>query len=538
MSTVKADGALVGGRIRTLDSKKPFAQAVAWRDGVIIAVGSDDEIRAVCDQKTKIVDLKGSALVPGLIDSHFHPIGGVDHTRGGIDLMDCRTLDDLCARLKAERARLPAGSWVLGYGLAYSVFPGGVPDNRWFSEAVEHGPAMLTLYDHHAAVVTQKALDLAGVTGPVEFAEHSDIIFVNGVPTGELRERAAMDHVAAAIPPLTEEQCYANYLDAFKKWNEMGLTGMHAMDGTPETLETLRKLEANGDLTLRLVIPMSIRPGITKQEMQELAATYGQHGRTWVCKAAKFFIDGTVEAGTAWLFEPDTKGTGTLPFWPDPAAYAEAVKFFSDAGFQCITHAIGDKAVKTALDAYKAAGHPPGVRHRVEHAETLRDEELARFAAEDVVVAMQPLHADMSFDSDEPLWPALLGPERAARGWRYGDLKRASVTVPLGSDWPVAPADPRLSLASAQLRRAPWREDMPAYNPEQALTGLQALEGYTIEGARTVGEADKNGCIAVGFRADLTGFADDPVTHNPETLPQLPVTITVVDGRVVHQSLS
>ena len=243
MSRKTADAAFVGGQIRTLDPRQPFAQAVAWRDGVIIAVGSDAEIREVCDQHTRIMHLQGTSLVPGLVDSHFHPIGGVDDTRGGLDLMDCRSLDELCARLKTERERLPEDRWVLGYGLGYGVFSDGGINNRQISEAVGHSPLMVTLSDFHAAVVTQKALDLAGITGPVPFASNSEIVFANGKATGELREIPAIHHVAKAIPPLTEAQSHANYLNAFKKWNAMGLTGMHAMDGTPKTLEILRKLE-------------------------------------------------------------------------------------------------------------------------------------------------------------------------------------------------------------------------------------------------------------------------------------------------------
>lgn len=536
MNQMAADGAIIDARIRTLDAARPEATAVAWRNGEIIAVGDAGDIRSVCDLHTDIIALNGEHLVPGLVDAHFHPLAGVNSTRGGVDLMHCRTLDEARAMLAEEAARLGDGDWVIAYGLNYAVFPNGNIDGRLLAEAVGHVPAMITLYDHHAAVATPKALEHAGITGPVPLAGNSEIICRNGVPTGELREMPAMDLVRKAIPALSEKERYANYVAAFRGWNALGLTGVHAMDGTPETLDLLRKLEAHGDLTMRIVVPMTIYPDTSEKEMHELLKFRDERGKNWRCGAAKFFIDGTVDGGTAWLFEPDRNGTGLTPYWPDPALYAKAVALFAQAGFQCITHAIGDRAVKVALDAYKAAGHAPGIRHRIEHIETLRDEELPRFAAEAVIASMQPLHADMSFDSDEPTWPAMLGPARAARAWRYGDLRRTGATVPLGSDWPIAPADPRLSMASAQMRRPPWRPDMRAYGPEQAFSGLQALEGYTIEAARSVGEAAFSGAIKPGYRADFTGFLEDPVTCAPERLPKNPLTITMVGGRVVHRA--
>lgn len=142
----------------------------------------------------------------------------------------------------------------------------------------------------------------------------------------------------------------------------------------------------------------------------------------------------------------------------------------------------------------------------------------------------------MSFDGDAPTWPARLGPERSARGWRLGDLRRSGAIVALGSDWPIAPADPRLGMASARLRRPPWRPEAEPYGSAQALTGIEALQGFTSECARAVGEADRSGAIRPGCRADLTGLADDPADCDPDDLLDVPVTVTVVGGRVVHRT--
>jgi hypothetical protein len=318
--------------------------------------------------------------------------------------------------------------------------------------------------------------------------------------------------------------------------NAAGLTGAHVMRGSPELLDTCRELEARGWLTMRLVMPMNLDPDVTEEEIDSRLAAVADHGRRWRAGSAKFFIDGVVETGTAWLLEPDTHGRGLHAFWPDPDRYAELVARFARAGFQCITHAIGDQAVRAALDAYRAAGAAPGTRHRVEHIETLHDQDLPRFAAEGVIASMQPIHLEsMHGDRSDP-WSRALGPSRCDRAFRTRDLLDSGAVVTLGSDWPVARFDPRRGMAWARLRRAPGqRQDLP-YGSDQAITALEALAGYTTAAALTVGEQQLNGRIAPGFRADLTALAADPVDTPADDLVDVPIVMTLVDGEVVYRS--
>jgi predicted amidohydrolase YtcJ len=511
------------------------ASAVAWRDGTIIAVGSDAEISEVCDARTQAVDGRGSVLVPGIVDAHFHPLLGAGDTNGAVDLMSCETLDAVCAKL-SEHKRAGDGDWVLGYGLRYSVFPDGHIDGSLIEEATGGAPAYVTLYDFHSAVVTPRALALAGVNEQVSLPGTSQVVVRDGRLTGELLEAPAMELVRSVIPPPTPRQRRNFLVGLLRSWNAMGLTALHVMDGTAATFETLRELEGTDDLTLRMVIALTVTPDMDDEARDSLVRLCSERGSLWRGGAAKFFMDGTVEAGTAWLFEPDTNGEGTLPYWPDPQEYRKATAQFAAAGFQCVTHAIGDRAVREALDAYRDAGHADGVMHRIEHIETVRDEELRRFAPEQVAASMQPVHVDATFDDPDPIWPARLGPERAARAWRYGDLLRSGAVLALGSDWPVAWADPRRGMASARLRRTPGRPDAPVIGPEQALTPEQALAGYTTGPARVAGESDHAGRIKAGYRADLTGFVDDPLAVDPDTLLSLPVSMTIVAGRIVHEN--
>jgi len=527
-----ADLAIVGARVRTLDPARPQAAAVAVRAGVVVAVGDDGEVRAACDATTHVVDARGRSLVPGLVDGHAHPFWGTDLTRG-VSLAGCRDPEAVRRALAEERSR--SDGWVFGWGLNPDVFPAGELDAAIVTQAVGDAPAVVLCADLHTAVASQRALALAGIDGPRAFADASEIVCVDGRPTGELREPSATGLLLAAAPARTEAERRAAYAATLRRQHALGLTGVHVMDGAPATFALLRELEASGELTMRLVVALWQTPDTTAEERAEHLALRHVRGRLWRGGVAKFFVDGVIDSGTAWLEEPDTFGQSAEPFWPDVARYDAAVAAFAAAGFQVATHAIGDRAVRQVLDAYAAAGAAPGVRHRIEHLETLPDALVARLAREHVVASMQPAHLGYIRGDGTGSWSERLGPERAARALRTRSLVNAGAILALGSDWPVADDDPRLGLAAAQLRRLPDAGAEQAVVPEERLTALQALAGMTTGCAEAVGEQRVGGRIAVGLRADLTGFGDDPVLVAPQQLPALPVWLTVVDGRVVHE---
>jgi hypothetical protein len=284
-----------------------------------------------------------------------------------------------------------------------------------------------------------------------------------------------------------------------------------------------------------MVIPLWQRPETTFDEMRAQLPLRDERGRRWRGGTAKFFIDGVIESGTAWLVEPDTEGQCTEPFWPDPSKYVAAVELFAKAGFQCVTHAVGDMAVRCALDAYEAAGAAEDIHHRVEHIEVLQDKDLPRFAALDVVASMQPLHMSMQEPDGSDEWGRRVGPKRRKLAFRTRDLIASGANLALGSDWMVAPFDPRIGMSFCQLRRDPGSPERGAVEPRQALTGEEVLAGYTINAARAVSEEHLNGQIKEGYRADLSAFAADIVTIDPDERLELPTRLTVVDGEVVYR---
>jgi predicted amidohydrolase YtcJ len=531
-----AHRAIIGARIRTLDPANPFATAVAMRDGIITAVGDDASIRAECDATTELIDGAGMSIVPGLTDSHVHPFWGAEATQG-LDLSDVWTPAELNAAVAAERERRRGEGWIVGWGLHFETFLQTGIRGDAFADAVGDTPVFLGFFDGHTAVANPAALARAGITSSRHFDESAAIVCdPDGTPTGELQESAAMALVRDAIPAPTDEDRYRWYVEAIRAFNRAGLTAIHGMDGEPATFDLLRKLEGNGDLTVRMIMPLWQKPDTSFDYMREQLALRGVRGRLWRGGTAKFFIDGVIESGTAWLVDPDTKGQGLHPFWPEPERYQKAVKIFAESGFQCITHAVGDMAVRYALGAYEAAGAAPSVHHRIEHIEQLTDQDLPRFAELGVVASMQPLHMHAFEPDGSDEWSTRIGQQRMARTFRTGDLKRSGATVTLGSDWMVAPFDPRLGMAWARLRRRPGCLERPAIRPEQCLSALETLHGYTTEAARTVSEDHLSGRIQPGLRADLTAFAEDPVDCPADALIELPVLMTVVDGEVAYRS--
>ncbi|MEV0599431.1 amidohydrolase [Streptomyces sp. NPDC050315] len=534
-----ADTVLTGARVRTLDPARPWASAVAVKDGRIAAVGEEHEVRDWRGPDTEVIDLAGATLTPGLVDGHSHPIWGGEMATG-LDLSGCRDLDALREALAGAARAADRGAWVMGYGLDHNTF-GGRPVHRELIEPALGGvPAFIRLYDGHSALATGPALAAAGIDGPRAFDQRAEIVCdADGRPTGHLVEHAAMDLMLAVVPRPGAAERRARLLTLLGEMAATGLTGAHVMDlEGQDVLDVLTGIEADGELPVRLRIAPWCMPGADTAGLDHLIELQQRAGRHWQVGGVKFFMDGTVEGGTAWLEHADCHGQGTEAFWPDPAAYTRAVHHLARAGVRTATHAIGDAAVRHVLDTVEALGDSAqrGM-HRIEHIETVPSEQLPRFAALGVAASMQPTHTAYTRADHTDEWSKRVGEERAGRAWRCRDIRDAGAVLVLGSDWPIAHYDPRGVLATARLRRPAGSPETAPVTVEQALTGEMALEGMTSHAALAVGESSYGGRVAPGFRADLTALGVDPVEAPADEVGQAPVALTMTGGVVVHRGV-
>jgi predicted amidohydrolase YtcJ len=512
--------------------------ALAAGGGRITHLGDDREVRALAGPGTTVIDLKGAVVTAGFTDGHLHPVSGAERTMG-VDLSGCRDLTAVRAALAAAVAALEPGGWLRGWGLDPNAFGDAPVASATLGPVLDGVPALIDLFDAHSLLASPRALELAGVDGPRRFEQAAEVVCdADGRPTGLMLEDAACEVVEAVAPKPTEAQLRARTAEVLHAMAAAGLTGGHAMDANGTSLATLAALEDSGALPLRLRVAPWCRPCADPEAVRELIALQGTGGRRWRVAGVKLFMDGTIDNGTAWLERPDCHGESTHAFWPDPERYTEVIAELHRAGVPTATHAIGDAAVRHALDAVeqaRAAGDA-AVRHRVEHIETVPDDTVRRFAALGVAASMQPTHCCEFTRADHTdNWSRRLGEERAARAFRCRDLWDAGARVVLGSDWPIAPFPPLGVMAGARHRR-PSDLSLPPHGPDQALTPLQALQGITVNPAWAAGEETVAGRLAVGHRADLTVLADNPLDVADTDLAAVPVVLTVVDGRPTYRA--
>ena len=541
-----ADLIVLADRVRTLDPERPHAQAVAMRDGVITAVGDRADARSWRSADSEVIDLGAATVTPGLVDGHIHPMLGVNLANGA-DLSAVHTIDQLIEALRAHRREHPDDDWVQGWGLDPNAFGRQPITSAPIVAAVGDIPALLILFDAHSAIATPAALNLAGIRGAMRFDGAASVVCDdNGRPTGHLLEIPAYELVRNVMPKPSVAELRSRLTALLAAMAATGLTAGNAMDFDGRADEVMVSLPGDSPLPLRLRFAPMCMPGSGREFLDHVIDLQRLNGDRWQVEGAKFMIDGTIDAGTAWLDHPDCHGESTAPFWPDPAEYIDCVRYLAAAGVPTVTHAIGDAGVRYVLDALSdipvgrtrsPAAEERRVPHRIEHIETIPDELLPRFRHLDVTASMQPTHCTLYTRADHSdNWSTRLGGERADHGFRIRDLRDAGARVALGSDWPVAPYDPRGIIADAQLRRRHRYLEETPIGAQQRLTALMALEGYTTHAAAGAGLSSVAGVIAPGRRADLSAFTLDPVTVPPDEFAESPVPLTVVAATVAHRA--
>ncbi|WP_075200793.1 amidohydrolase [Leucobacter celer] len=533
----RAELLIVAGRIRSfdvgIDTVVEPPTTVAVRDGRIVSVGSEAALEHCVGPDTVIHRYPGATVMPGLTDCHTHIIMGLPLSRG-IQLTD-RSLEEVRDEIARAAASGAAGErWILGWGLDPNVFESSGFTGRVFDDLAPDRPVFLRMRDAHSAIVNSAAVRELGLTGREEFEDESRIdVDAAGNVTGYIVEIGAIEWLLARIPPESFDASVARVTTLLRSMAESGLTANHVLDFSEEGAGLISAVEDRGGLPVRLRFSPMVFPGMTAAELERIVELQGTGGRRWSVEGVKFFIDGTVDNGTAWLHEPDSAGQGTRSIWTDPDRYRATQRFFAERGIPTTTHAIGDRGVDFVLDSLESLGEEIRGRapHRIEHIETIGDSTVRRFASLGVTASMQPIHGTHHTRADRSdNWSVRLGPARASHGWRCRDIRDAGATVALGSDWPVTPFDPRSMIADTILRRPVERPETAPVQPEQALTPREAFEGYTVHAARSVRHEDRFGSIVPGKRAEFTVFDADPFEIAPERYPDLTVVATYLDG--------
>ena len=533
-----ADIIVEGARVRSLvpGDERTDPRSIAVSAGRVIGVGERTEIAdAFAGPTTRIDDLAGATVTPGLIDAHLHPIQGVELTQG-VDLGGIRDLRQVLDLLREEAGRVrreTTDGWVRGWNLDYAALEGAQIRSDLIDDAVDGLPALVFFFDFHTALASTDGLRRGGITGARTFDDTSEIVVDHtGRPTGELREDSAYQPLLERMPELSRDATLEAARATLARMRRSGLTGGAIMDGTPATLDLLEALDDSGaGLPVRIVSAMDVKPTATAGERAAIAAQRDRGGRRWRGGVIKLYADGVIDTGAGWLYEADADGAGLTGFWGEQAAFVEAVREFTRAGFQIATHAIGDRAVGETISAYEAVGSraPGRAPHRIEHLECLDPSDIVRLVASGITASMQLPHLQWRIPDGSDEWARRLGPERAAQGWNAGAVLRAGARLALGSDWPIADLDARVGLAWSVLRRHPRDLGGHVYEPDERLSMAEALHGYTRGAALAQGDDDL-GVIRAGARADFAVWADDPVAASGDEILDLPVLATYLDG--------
>lgn len=509
--------------------------AVGVRGGRVAAIGAAEDAAGWRLREGGVRhDFAGATVCAGLSDPHTHPVHGLLGLRG-VDLGEVRDPVALAATLAAEAERLGPEQWIIGWNLRMEAFDGdpgrapldlGSPDN----------PVFIRLFDFHAAVANSRALEVAGVTGAAELPGASEVVVdAEGRPTGYLKEFPAMRLVESAAPEQSVRERADALLALLREMAGTGITSTHSLTYDASCAETLELIESETELPLRVRFSPVFRNEVREGDLsfEEIVALQGTGGREWGIEGVKFFLDGTVENGTAWLREADALGESNRSVWDDPERYSEALRAFHSAGIATATHAIGDAAVLHALRTIASLPATAGApRHRIEHIEIADDELVRAFAASGAIASMQPAITVMSFGEDgSSHFSHRLG-DRREQTARVRSFIEAGAVVAFGSDWPIGPSDPRIVMAMARMRRSLSGETAPLL-PDEAVTARQALTAYTEAVGAIYGDEGLEGVIAPGARADFTVFARDPLKVEPEELVATPVLATFVGGRRV-----
>lgn len=550
-----ADLIVINARVLTLDDGNPSAEAVAVKDGAILAVGNRADIEPLGGPDTTIIDARGGSVIPGLVEAHMHLFSGAAEL-AHLQLFGVSGFAALQEAIRAYAPTRPDTTMLVGQGVDYTVL-GSERVTRHHLDAILPDRAFcMAAPDHHTMWANTKALEMAGILHGRTLGAGNEIVMgADGLAEGELRENEAFGPVLNLagesrvrlglatggepdpMPTPAERATDRAIMRRGLAWcARHGITSIQNMDGNLYQLELLAEIEAEEGLSCRVQVPFHYKNFMTLDMLEKASMMAERYTGEWLSSGmVKVFYDGVLDSWTAAMIEP----YADRPDWVgeplfSPQQFKELAVEIDRRGLQIAVHSIGDGAVRAVLDGYEAAQKANGKRdsrHRVEHIEVIAASDVPRFAELGVIASMQPPHPPgaMGF----PLEPTVsrIGASRWPLSYAWRTLKDPGAHVVFASDWPVSPIDPILGIQAAVLRK-PWAKG----DPDQSFSLHEALAGYTVEGAYACFMERRKGRLKPGFLADLVVLSADIEATAPENLHTVQAAATVCGGKVTYQA--
>jgi predicted amidohydrolase YtcJ len=534
---VTADRIFVNGSIWTGNPKMPRVQAIAVRGDRILGLGTNADVRKMAEPKTETVDLKGRLVLPGFNDAHVHILsGGLSLATVGLE--NASSVEEMQRTIGAYAAAHKDSPWVTGRGWVYVAFPGGLPTRKLLDQVVSDRPAFMSSYDGHTGWCNTIALRVAGITRVTPDPPHGVIVRdAQGEPTGVLKEDAQA-LVEKFIPAPSEEDKSRALKAAFDLFASHGITSVQDARFDPEDLPTFERVIREGGLKVRIYAALPLEKNPSPELLERYKKLREAHrGPLLKFGAVKGFVDGVVEAKTAAMLEPYVGGGSGHLNWT-PEELNSTVTLYDREGYQILLHAIGDRAIRVALDAYQEAARKNGPlprRHRIEHVEVPQPADVQRFKPLGVIASTQAFFANPDKDTLET-YSENLGKEREAHAMPFRLLDDSGAVQAFGSDWPVYSCDVLKGIYAAVTRQTPEGNPPGGWHPEQRISTEAAVRHFTRDAAYASFDEGQKGTILPGALADFVVLSENILEGPPETHLKAQVLLTVLAGQDTYRA--
>jgi predicted amidohydrolase YtcJ len=536
-----ADLVLTNGRIYTVDNARPIVSALAARDGRFVFAGSDAEAMALAGSATRVIDLHGAIVVPGIVDAHAHLLG-LGNMLSQVNVVGSASYQEVIDRVKAWAKDVKPGQWIVGRGWDQNRWaPREFPTHEALSRAFPQNPVVLERIDGHAVLANAKAMELAHVSATTREPSGGRIVrLASGAPSGVFVDNAT-SLISGAIPPSSTADTRKAILAAIAECNRWGLTGVHDPGEDATTIAIYEDLAKAGNYNLRNYVMLS-DPGdpssaaaLDNPYLRRGPQSALYDGHLWT-RAIKLYADGALGSRGAALLAPYSDDPTNSGLLVSPPAHIEAwAESALRRGFQVNVHAIGDRGNRIVLDAFETALKAvPKADHRfrIEHAQVVSPQDIPRFARLGVIPSMQATHQT----SDMPWAESRVGPERIRGAYAWRSLLNTGVVIPNGTDFPVEEVNPLLTFHAAVTRQNPSNMPAGGWYPDQKMTREEALQSMTIWPAYAGFQESMLGSITPGKYADFV-VLDRDIMRVPDTeILGARVMSTWIGGKPVYEA--